>query len=98
MDVSYKFFVHLYDMQSGELVTQVDVMPYGYTYFTNWWESGEVVSDEVLMDLSEVSPGEYQLAVGVYDPDTGERLVIEEHPADFVVDERRLFLPGEIVH
>ncbi|MFL7791770.1 MAG: hypothetical protein AB8I69_06485, partial [Anaerolineae bacterium] len=98
MDVSYKFFVHLYDMQSGELVTQVDVMPYGYTYFTNWWESGEVVSDEVHLDLSAVSPGEYQLAVGVYNPDTGERLVIEKPPADFVVDERRLFLPGEIVH
>jgi hypothetical protein len=94
---SYKFFVHLYDVQDGELAVQADVMPYGYTYFTNWWEVGEVVSDKVRLDLSTVPPGRYRLAVGVYHPDTGERLTVEGQPASFIVDERRLFLPEEIV-
>jgi hypothetical protein len=96
MDTSYKFFVHLYDVQSGELAAQVDVMPYGYTYFTNWWEVGEVVSDEVHLDLSAVPPGTYHLAVGIYRPDTGDRLPVEEHPDGFAVNERRLFFPEEI--
>ena len=39
-----------------------------------------------------------RLAVGVYHPDTGERLPINEPPAGFTVDEQRLFLPGEIVY
>ena len=98
MDESYKFFVHVYDMSSGELVTQLDWVPVQWTYHTAWWEAEEVVSDEVLVDLSALSPGSYQLAVGAYNPDTGDRLVIEGQPADFTVNEQRLFLPDEIVH
>jgi hypothetical protein len=96
MDESYKFFVHLYEIESGELVTQADVVPRGWTYPTTWWEASEVVSDEVHLALSEVPSGRYQLAVGVYNPDTGERLAIVDQPARFVVDERRLILPEEV--
>jgi hypothetical protein len=98
MDESYKFFVHVYDVSSGELVTQLDWVPVQWMYHTAWWEAEEVVSDEVLVDLSALSPGSYQLAVGAYNPDTGDRLVIEGQPADFTVNEQRLFLPEEIVH
>jgi len=72
----YKTFVHLYDMQSGALVAQSDSVPRQWTYPTNWWEAGEVVSDEISFDLSGLSPGRYRLAVGVYEPDTGTRLLL----------------------
>jgi hypothetical protein len=98
MDESYKFFVHLYDVQSGELMAQVDFVSRGWTYPTAWWEAREEVSDDVHLDLSAMPPGKYRLAVGVYHPSTGDRLAIEGQPADFIVDERRLFLPEEIVH
>jgi hypothetical protein len=72
----YKVFVHLYETQSGDLVAQNDAVPRQWTYPTNWWEAGEIVSDEVLLDLSEVGPGHYRLAVGAYEPDTGLRLIL----------------------
>jgi hypothetical protein len=78
MAVDYKFFVHLYDAESGVLAAQVDTMPHDWTYPTTWWEAGEVVADMLRLDLSNVVPGRYHLAVGVYDPQTGERLVLRD--------------------
>jgi hypothetical protein len=97
MDASYTMFVHLFDPATGEIVGQADVMPYGFTYPTAWWEAGEVVSDEVVVPLAGVSGGTYSLAVGVYNADTGERLKIAGQPAGLVVEEDRLILPDEVV-
>jgi len=87
MGVALKFFVHLYDAAGGMLVAQKDVMPRDWAYPTTWWEEGEVVSDEIGLDLSDVPPGRYRLAVGVYDPQTGERLAVQgmEGPASLLV-------------
>jgi hypothetical protein len=76
MDRSYKFFVHLYDVESGELVAQKDVIPYDWQYPTAWWEANEVVSDQVRVPLDEVLSGTYHLAVGIYDAGTLDRLGI----------------------
>jgi hypothetical protein len=97
MDTNYTMFVHLFDATSGEIVSQVDVMPYGFTYFTAWWKAEEVVSDEIVVPLDEVPSGTYSLAVGVYDADTGERLKIAGQPTGLVVEEDRLILPDEVV-
>ncbi len=72
----YKVFVHLYDTQDGGLMAQEDFVPRQWTYPTTWWEAGEVVSDEVSFDVTELPPGRYRLAVGVYAPDTGLRLTL----------------------
>jgi hypothetical protein len=86
-DVSYKLFAHLYDVQSGVLATQVDVIPRDWTYPTTLWEAGEVVSDVLRLPLGEVPAGTYRLAVGAYDADTGERLPVRdaEPPPDVLV-------------
>lgn len=97
MDTNYTMFVHLFDATSGEIVSQVDVMPYGFTYFTAWWKAEEVVSDGIVIPLEGVPSGTYGLAVGVYDADTGERLKIAGQPAGLVVEEDRLILPDEVV-
>jgi hypothetical protein len=78
MDVAYKFFVHLVDPENGQLVAQADVMPYNWTYPTFWWEADEVVSDEIGLSLADVSLGSYRLEIGIYDPDTGERLALAD--------------------
>jgi hypothetical protein len=70
----YKRFVHLYDPATEQIVAQDDAMPRAWTYPTSWWQAGEVVSETVLLDLSAVPPGAYRLAVGWYDPATGDRL------------------------
>jgi hypothetical protein len=97
MDVSYTMFVHVFDPATGEIVGQADVVPYGFTYPTVWWEAGEVVSDEVVVTLKDAPRGTYSLALGVYDPDTRDRLAISGQPSDFVVDDNRLILPEEVV-
>lgn len=75
-DVGYKVFVHLID-EHGQLVAQYDGHPRDWTYFTYLWQPGEVVEDEYLLALEEdLIPGDYQLQVGLYWPDTGERLPI----------------------
>jgi hypothetical protein len=74
MDISYKFYVHLFDTESGELAAQLDVVPRDWSYPTNVWHAGEYVSDSLSLPLSGLEPGTYRVEVGVYHPDTGERL------------------------
>lgn len=74
MDTSYKYFLHLIDPATGDIVAQVDMVPRNWSYPTNWWEQGEVVADTVSLSLAEVPSGEYVLSLGLYDLVTGERL------------------------
>jgi hypothetical protein len=74
MDASYKVFVHLVDLSTGAIVAQDDAVPRRWTYPTTLWEPGELVEDTISVPLTEVSPGGYRLAVGLYDPATGGRL------------------------
>jgi len=83
----YKVFIHLYDAQSGALVLQNDTVPRQWTYPTNWWEEGEVVSDEISLDLSQVPPGRYRLAIGAYEPDTGVRLMLSSGQDHLTLEE-----------
>jgi hypothetical protein len=97
MEESYKFFVHLVDAESGTLAAQVDVVPLDWTHPTTEWQAEEIVSDQLVLPLEEVPPGRYRLWVGVYHPDTGERLSIGDMPDGFVFNEGRFMLPGEVV-
>jgi hypothetical protein len=92
----YKVFVHLFDPQTGAVLAQDDAVPRRWTYPTTWWEAGEVVSDEIPLSLEKVPPGQYQLAVGVYDPEGGERLVVVDAAGEESPD-GRLVLPTEVV-
>jgi len=74
MDVSYKVFVHLVDLATGTIVVQDDAVPRRWTYPTSWWERGEMVEDIISLSLDGVSSGRYRLVVGLYDPETRERL------------------------
>ncbi|HEX9926650.1 MAG TPA: hypothetical protein VGD99_28650, partial [Anaerolineae bacterium] len=67
----YTVFVHLVDAQDN-VVAQFDGPPAGGQYPTSLWEPGEIIVDERV--ISGLSPGRYMLQVGLYRPDTGERL------------------------
>jgi hypothetical protein len=92
----YKVFVHLFDPQTQAVVVQDDAVPRRWTYPTTWWQAGEVVSDEIPLSLEDVPPGQYRLAVGVYDPESGERLSVVDAAGEALPGER-LVLPEEIV-
>ncbi len=67
METSFTGFVHLLD-QEGRIVAQDDHVPLHGQRPTNTWVAGEVVEDAYQLDLpASLPPGEYRLAVGLYD-------------------------------
>ena len=74
MNTSYTAFLHLIDPATGEIVSQADVTPRGWSYPTNWWERDELVEDSIVLSLASIPAGEYELYAGWYDLETGERL------------------------
>jgi len=72
--VSYRVFVHLID-EAGQIITQSDGEPAHWGRPTTGWLTGEVVLDEHELVLPATLPdGPLSLRVGLYDPETGERL------------------------
>jgi hypothetical protein len=73
----YRIFVHLLDDQ-GQVVAQTDSGPVGDSRPTSGWREGEVVVDRhgVLLPAGLVA-GEYTVQVGMYLPETGERLPVQ---------------------
>ncbi|MBP7694160.1 MAG: hypothetical protein KA764_19710, partial [Anaerolineales bacterium] len=65
---SYKYFIHIFNPADDVIVAQADAVPRAFTYPTDHWAAGEVVTDTVALHLAGVPPGVYQVAVGWYDP------------------------------
>ncbi len=86
-------FVHLLD-ENGQIVAQSDQWPGGLP--AHLWAIGQIISDHHTLSLPpDLPPGAYQMAVGLYDPATGQRL-----PA-FAADGRahandQILLPVEV--
>jgi len=96
MEADYKFFVHVFDRETGVPVAQHDAMPRQWTYPTTFWGPGEHVEDEFQIDLASVPAGDYGVAVGVYDPQTMARLPVVD-PVRPSAPGDRLVLSGEAV-
>lgn len=70
---SYQVFTHLEGV-SGP-VAQSDGVPVCWTYPTDAWRPGQIIADQHAIVLSpDVPPGNYPLEVGLYLPDTFNRL------------------------
>ncbi len=87
MENSYIVYFHLIDSETGILVGQADVVPWGWSYPTSWWAAGEVVEDTVQIPMEKLLPGRYELRIGWYDEQTGVRLIPES-------DRDRIFPDG----
>lgn len=96
MERDYKFFVHVFDRETGVPVAQHDAMPRQWTYPTTFWGPGEHVEDEFQIDVASVPAGDYGVAVGVYDPQTMARLPVVDPDRPSALDDR-LVLSGEVV-
>jgi hypothetical protein len=74
MTTDYKVFVHLLD-QNGGIVAQSDVGPADWTRPTTGWVAGEIVADSHTLPPTPARvPGTYDIAVGMYSPETMTRL------------------------
>ncbi len=96
LDADYKLFVHLYPADNlAAVAAQIDTMPRDYAYPTSLWVAGEVVEDTLTLDLRDLPPGEYALALGWTALPTADRLDIDA-PGAGALPDRRLILPDTI--
>jgi len=96
-DQNYTAFVHLIG-PDGRLYGQVDQTPGAGAYPTTGWLPGEYISDGYAIPLAQdAPPGRYQLEIGLYDAETGQRLAVTppdcQSPACRHSDDKVL-LPG----
>jgi len=74
----YKVFVHMLD-EASQIVAQRDAEPGGGARLTTLWEPGEMIADNYGLPIHPATPpGHYRLEVGLYDPETGQRLLTPE--------------------
>ncbi|MFN8456214.1 MAG: glycosyltransferase family 39 protein [Anaerolineae bacterium] len=93
---SYTTFVHLVDVQ-GHLWGQADRVPQvnGVDLPANQWETYEWIVDEFEVALKPGAPaGNYTVLVGVYDPQTLERLPLMGAETGTTVDVTTITLPS----
>jgi hypothetical protein len=92
METAYKVFVHLLD-ETGQIVTQVDREPQAGAAPTTGWVPGEVVADELEIPITESLTKVRSIAVGLYDPATGERLSTLDAQGSVIGDSVTLAVP-----
>lgn len=74
---SYRVFAHLVSAANGSIVSQVDGIPVDWLRPTNGWRIGEILTDRYDLPIPEnLTAGTYYVYVGMYDPDTLDRLPI----------------------
>ncbi len=88
-DRPYAVFVHLV-AETGAIMGYGDAEPGNGAFPTPGWLAGEYLADVHAVSVADDAPaGTYRLAVGFYDPGTGERLTTPDG-ADQVVLERAI--------
>jgi hypothetical protein len=87
---NYVVFVHLLDAH-GALIAQRDAPPLNGARPTFQWEPGEWVEDRIALQVpADAAPGEYRLAIGLYDGGTGRRLPLTAPDGTHLADDRLL--------
>jgi hypothetical protein len=77
-EIGYKVFVHLIDADE-QVIAQSDAEPVSGERPTYGWVAGEYILDKhVLMYNQPSFTGEVRLAVGLYDPSTGQRVKLAD--------------------
>ncbi len=74
MDKSYTVFTHVVG-ESNRIWGQKDNPPASGTSLTSEWQEGEVIEDSYIIPIQADTPqGTYRIEVGLYDPQTMQRL------------------------
>jgi hypothetical protein len=85
-DQNYTVFVQLLD-EAGQVRAQHDGQPGDGMLITTTWAPGEYVRDRHRLVLpNDLPSGDYRLIVGMYLPDSGERLAVYDQTGQLVGD------------
>lgn len=88
--VDAKYFVHVLDAD-GNVAVQRDAIHGDYTKPSSSWRADQMVSDLIELPLWNLPPGEYRIAVGLTNPDTGERWPAVDVNGSALPDDRYVF-------
>lgn len=78
-------FIHIVDDQK-QIVAKTNAEPIGGKIPTNLWVPGDWFRDEQHVDLTGVAPGIYRVRVGLYYPETGDRLGVYNEQGKLIGD------------
>jgi len=99
-DQNYTAFIHLIG-PDGLLYGQVDQSPGAGAFPTTGWLPGEYIADAYTIPIdAKAPPGDYQIEIGLYNPNTGQRLPVinldcQSDPCG--PNDDKVLLPGLIV-
>jgi hypothetical protein len=83
---NYTVFVHLLDA-AGQIRAQHDSPPLNGRYPTHNWLPDQIVEDRISLPLApDLPPGEYHIAVGMYELSSGQRLAVSSKDGDVLND------------
>ncbi len=86
VDYNYQVFVHLLNA-ADEKLAQRDGQPVQWLRPTSTWLPGETIVDRYGLLLPPDLPGgSYTVAVGLYDPVSGQRLPVSAGPRDYAIE------------
>ncbi|MBE7469734.1 MAG: hypothetical protein DPW09_28020 [Anaerolineae bacterium] len=89
--VDFTVFVQLVDPLSNTIIAQGDSKPQDGFYPTPYWQPGETIVDRHTFSLPrELPPGNYDLLLGFYEAENGQRLQILDEAGVFKSDHVRL--------
>ena len=80
MDEDWSVFVHVVDPVLGQPIAQRDMYPGQGLLLTSWLEAGQQIvnSYQVQIPPTAVAPAQLEIAAGLYDFTTGERLSLSD--------------------
>jgi 4-amino-4-deoxy-L-arabinose transferase-like glycosyltransferase len=82
----YTVFSQLLDAETNERLAGVDTQPLKGEWPTSRWVKGEVVVDDYFIAVPpDFPPGFYKVIVGLYRPESGERLTLAEGQDSWLV-------------
>jgi 4-amino-4-deoxy-L-arabinose transferase-like glycosyltransferase len=82
-----RIFVHVVDPASGKIVAQHD----GLDAPSRFWQAGDWIAQQHVLSITNDTPaGVYEMRLGLYDPDTGQRVLQTDYtrtqpPSDHIV-------------
>jgi hypothetical protein len=75
-----KVFVHLLNEQTGQRVTQRDILPLDGKADSRNWRKGDFYGDVHSLPLpAGLTPGRYRIIAGIYDVSGGQRIPLEDY-------------------
>lgn len=86
VEENYHVFVHLLNAD-GDKLAQRDGGPVQWMRPTSAWQPGEIIVDRYgLLLPADLPYGSYSIAVGLYNPITGQRLPVSAGPGDYAIE------------